>query len=104
MKKLVILCSVMLMSGLANASCMGPICWDDQGLYLAGTIMDGNGTGTPSMTAAQINAASPRAAGQEIYCSNCTQAKICVSTGTGAGAYQVLQATAPAAASIPHCS
>jgi hypothetical protein len=41
-------------------------------------------------TLAQINATKPSAAGQLIYCSNCSSTVICVSTGTGTGAYSSL--------------
>jgi hypothetical protein len=43
--------------------------------------------GAGSKTLAQINADVPVKAGQMVYCSNCSVYAICVSTGTGKGAY-----------------
>lgn len=104
-KKSVIAVGIGLISGSLYAACMGPFCWDDQGAYIGGTIVDGNGTGTPSLTKALMNAATPRATGQEIFCSDCTTAALCVSSGTSRGAYVVGVATGPfTAASYPHCS
>lgn len=40
--------------------------------------------GLGGFTINQINASSPTALGQIVYCSNCTQTLVCVSTGTGA--------------------
>lgn len=87
MKKLMYVIGLGLISGSLWASCMGPFCWDDQGAYVAGTIQDGNGSGIPSLTAAQVAAAKPRAVGQEVWCSNCTSfnggiGMPCISTET----------------------
>jgi hypothetical protein len=38
-------------------------------------------------TLAEINLLYPSAAGQLVFCSNCTNTVICVSTGTGRGAF-----------------
>jgi len=43
-----------------------------------------------SATAAQYDTITPTAAGQIGYCSDCSASKICVSTGTGAGAWVVV--------------
>lgn len=43
--------------------------------------------GLYSRTKAQILALTPAAAGQAYYCSDCTAVTVCVSTGTGAGAF-----------------
>lgn len=91
MKKLVLGLMLAGLTSVAQASCIGPVCWDDQGLYLAGTIMDGNGAGMPVDTSANINLRVPRAKGQEIFCTDCqfnlSRGTVCVSTGTGVGAY-----------------
>lgn len=46
-----------------------------------------------SKTLAQIDAYSARAAGQLVFCSNCTRSAICVSSGTGRGAFTVIAGT-----------
>ena len=46
-----------------------------------------------SRTAAQVLLLTPDAAGQLLYCSDCTAGNVCVSTGTGVGAW-VLVSTA----------
>lgn len=40
-----------------------------------------------SRTAAQLGTLSPISAGSIVYCSNCATANVCVSTGTGGGAW-----------------
>lgn len=40
-----------------------------------------------SRTAVQLQTLAPAAAGAIVYCSNCTAALICISSGTGAGAW-----------------
>ncbi len=79
----------------AWAGCMGPFCYDDTGAYIAGTLNDGNGAGTPNMTKAQVLLATPRAKGQEIFCTNCTNFNstlgfLCVSTGTAIASYAAI--------------
>jgi hypothetical protein len=86
MKKVLVI-GLLFVAGVAGASCMGPYCWDDQGAYMAGTIQDGNGSGLPNLTAAQVLAAKPRALGQEVWCTNCGAfnggaGMVCVSTET----------------------
>lgn len=49
-----------------------------------------------SRTLAQILATVPDAAGQLVVCSNCTNAAICVSTGTGTGAFVLATSTGSA--------
>jgi hypothetical protein len=73
-------------------------------------------TGAPSITAAspiqlwsrtlaQMNALAPTAAGQAIYVSDATTSRVCVSSGTGAGAWVVASASSTfAGGSYPHCS
>lgn len=91
MKKMLILIGTLLMAGGVFASCLGPFCWDDKGAYIGGTVFDGNGDGTPSMTIAQSSSTVPTAKGQEIFCSNCAAAggagTLCVSTATAVNSY-----------------
>lgn len=86
MKKMYIVLGLAAIAGSVYAACMGPFCYDDRGAYVAGTIQDGNGSGMPSLTVAQEQSACPRAAGQEIFCSNCSAngglGTVCISTGT----------------------
>lgn len=51
------------------------------------------GIGLLSQTAAQILTIAPSQVGQLIYCSNCTALRVCVSTGTVAGAWSSPVAT-----------
>jgi hypothetical protein len=57
-----------------------------------------------SRTIAQLNALAPGTTGQIVFCSNCAQSGICVSSGVVAGAWVVPTSTAtvPAYTSI-HC-
>lgn len=58
-----------------------------------------------SRTLAQMNALAPTAAGQTIYVSDAAQSRVCVSSGTGTGAWVVAVATGVfTAASYPHCN
>lgn len=88
MKK-VMLIGLLFVANIAGAACMGPFCWDDSGAYINGNLNNGNGNSLPSKTIAQINATTPNAAGQRVYCSNCTQSHVCVSSGTTNGAYVI---------------
>lgn len=57
---------------------------------ITGTKLVASGVGSVglySRTKAQILALTPAAAGQAYYCSDCTAVTVCVSTGTGAGAF-----------------
>lgn len=57
-----------------------------------------------SKTIAQINALTAPAAGQIVVCSNCVSTAICISSGTGRGAYTVPMSTAPTTGTLPaHC-
>ncbi len=87
------------------ASCMGPFCWDDRGAYINGRVSDGSGDGLLSLTLAQMTATTPTATGQIIYVSDGATSRVCVSSGTGRGAYVVAVATGTfTSASYPHCS
>lgn len=44
-------------------------------------------------TLVQIDATTPRGAGQLVFCSNCTRSAICVSSGTGRGAFTIIAGT-----------
>lgn len=86
-KKLVgkFLIGVVVVCGVSSAyaSCFGPICWDDTGLYVTA------GLGLLSMTKTNITAAKPSAAGVIVYCNNCTSSldAVCIASGTGQGAF-----------------
>ncbi len=54
-------------------------------------------------TLAQVDAYTPDAAGQLVYCSNCTRSLICVSSGTGRGAWTVGVATGTFVGGIQDC-
>lgn len=102
-KKLVI--GLLFVAGIASAACFGPFCWDDSGAYIGGRVTNGNGEGIPSMTLAQMNAATPQQAGQLIYVSNGLEGSVCVSSGTGRGAYVVVAASSTAVIGglVGHC-
>ncbi len=53
-------------------------------------------------TLTQINAYAPSAAGEIVFCSNCTRTAICVSTGTAIGAW-VVGVESGTMASPTHC-
>lgn len=90
MKKLVF--GLMFMSGIAGASCMGPYCWDDTGAQInAAPVLH-------SKTLSDIQALKPAAAGQIVYCSDCTNTMVCVSTGTGVNSFVIIGSTTPNAA------
>ena len=46
-----------------------------------------------SKTLAQIDATTATSAGQLVFCSNCTRSAICVSSGTGRGAFTIIAGT-----------
>lgn len=55
-------------------------------------------------TVAQMNAYVPRTTAQTLTCSDCTISRLCVSSGTAAGAWVVAVATGIfTAATYPHC-
>lgn len=56
-----------------------------------------------SKTLAEIDAYAARAAGQIVYCSNCTRSALCVSSGTAAGAWVIATASGTFQAGIQHC-
>lgn len=82
MKKLMLAIGLGLISGSVWAACIGPFCYDDRGASINGLTFDGNGNGLKSLTLTQINASTPTATGQMVYCSNCVNSPVCVSTGT----------------------
>lgn len=58
-----------------------------------------------SRTLAQMNALAPTAAGQLIYVSDALRSKVCVSSGTAAGAWIMVASTGTfAAGSLEHCN
>ena len=86
-----------LLAGLGAASafaaCSGPYCFDDTGASIGanvgvgGVLTNTQPMGLVSKTLAQINATTPSAAGQVVYCSNCVNSAVCVSSGTGTAAF-----------------
>lgn len=105
MRKFLVVGSIVgMLAGQSMAACMGPFCWDDKGAYINGNILNGNGAALPSKTSTQINAITPDGAGQRVYCSNCTRSYVCVSSGTGTGAFTVEVETGTMAANPTHCS
>lgn len=94
-----LLLSGALLGGIAHAACManGLICYDESRLYF-------NAQFVQSMTLSQMNSATPGYTGQLIIVSDGVQSKVCISSGTGNGAYTVFQATAPGAGILQHCS
>lgn len=68
----------------------------DTQVYLLDDDGDTTQTGSLSVgskTVAQINAATPSAVGNILLCSDCTRSAVCVSSGTGRGAYVIIAAT-----------
>lgn len=95
MKKLMFAIGLGLLSGSVYASCVGPYCWDDTGATIYSSYTDSNGAGMPNVTTAAINAQTPKAKGQEVFCTDCTafnggKGSLCVSTGTTVGSYMVI--------------
>lgn len=101
MKKLVIALALLVGATSVYASCFGPICWDDQGIYLNTTTFIAGDIGLPSYTKAQLVLKTPRAAGMFVRCSDCVKnvatgvsnSNVCLSTGTGTGAYSLMFAS-----------
>lgn len=110
MKKFIAPALVLLATTGLYAACIGPFCYDDQGAYINSTLTVGNMTHTQpdgllSKTLAQMNLLAPTAAGQLIYVSDAVQSRVCVSSGTGAGAWVVMSASGTfAGGSYPHCN
>lgn len=103
MKKFVMVIGFGLMAGSLYAACMGPFCWDDRGASVGGVLQDGNGSALPSKTRSQISLNAPTIAGQEVYCSDCIQSAVCISSGTGIGAYVVVGGTATTGGTLMAC-
>ena len=104
-KKLVAVLTLLAgMSGAGMAACFGPYCYDESTTYI-----DSNRPLTPvlpSATTTQMNTLVPGAQFQLLGCSSgCEIAgMICVSTGTGAGAWvHISSKTASAANSLLPC-
>ena len=68
----------------------------------APSITAANGISLWSRTAAQINALAPLQAGQILFCSNCTNSPVCVSSGTGTGAW-IAAMSSGTVSGVPHC-
>lgn len=98
-----ILLSLVVLAGLAGAAysaCLGPYCYDDTGagikgnVSIEGTITNNAPQSMYSRTLTQLLTTTPTGAGQLIYCSDCTRSLVCISTGTGQGAWSILVSTA----------
>lgn len=86
MKKLIIV-GLMFVSGALYASCVGPYCYNDTGAQVPTST---GPMGLNSKTTAQLGTLIPSAAGQLVYCSDCGSSgfhRVCVSSGTGPGAW-----------------
>lgn len=88
--------------GSLYAATIGPLSYDDSGSTLRGSSIPYVVLRT--LTLAQMNADAPTAAGQPIFVSNATQSALCISTGTGAGAYVVAVATGSFILGPGHCN
>jgi hypothetical protein len=90
MKKMLV--GLMFMAGLAGAACNGPFCFDDSGAYIVGQDLQLQGGGDLMQgTTNQFHVRTPKQAGSLVYCT--TLAQVCVSTGTGTGAYVEMAST-----------
>lgn len=71
---------------------------------LSGTTITASGVFTPvPKTSAQVTALTPTAANQMILCTDCTRSRVCISSGTGQGAWVVSIETGTMATPT-HCS
>lgn len=79
------------LSGAAYSACYGPFCYDDTGVSIKGTVASEGAIGLPSKTKAQLLTETPRDINYLFGCSDCSVGtgwdNICVSTGTGQGAW-----------------
>ena len=87
MKKLMFAVGLGLISGSLWAACMGPYCYDDKGAQVAG------GLGIAGLTKANLATTAPAYTEQMINCTDCTRSNVCISSGTGKGAWVVLVET-----------
>lgn len=71
------------------AACLADsgICYENGQTTLSSPKISNLSAGLMSKTLAQINALTPSAAGEMVYCSNCVNSGVCISSGTGVGAY-----------------
>lgn len=99
MKKL-LLVSLMFVASISQAACFGPYCYTDTGSQIM------SGLSIPAFTVATMNQNAPSATGQLIFVSDGLQAKVCISSGTGNGAYTVIAATSAAVLGglLGHCN
>lgn len=110
MKKFIAPALVLLATTGLYAACMGPFCWDDTGASVGTTLSVGAMThtapdGLKSYTLAQMNLLAASAAGQIIFVSDAVQSRVCVSSGTGAGAWTIATASGTfVGGSFPHCN
>lgn len=93
MKKLMLIVGLSLLgSGLSQAACVGPFCWDDTGASVAGSVENGNGDALPQITKAQALTFKPDVKGQEVWCTDCNKfngglGMPCIATATVVASY-----------------
>ena|SRR5271165_1983677 len=85
MKKLVF--GLLFVAGVAVASQMGPYGYDEKGAQIS------SGLGLAGVTVVQMNLLTPAYTGEIIFCSNCLQSALCVSSGTTTGGWTVIAGT-----------
>lgn len=80
---------LVMLAGSVYAACFGPFCYDDVSAQINAATLHQGDVGLPSKAKATLIAQTPLAAGQMIYCNDCTSSldAVCISTGTGTGAY-----------------
>lgn len=95
MKKLVL--GLMLLTGSAYAACVGTLCYDDvSSQIMTGLFLSGD-------TIANLGTVTPVAKGMLVYCNNCTQTLICVSTGTTRGGWGAVAASTSTTSGFGQC-
>jgi hypothetical protein len=99
MKKfLAVIFAVASLSSAVYAACSNGVCYDGDNIYFqAGVYL-------PSLTIAQMNTTTALGGrGLLVQCSDCTRSMVCVSSGTGRGAFVVLVDTGTFQALPDHC-
>ena len=79
------------------AACVGPYCYDDTGASINASFSVNSLKNKGSLTAAQISVLAGESKGTAtVACSDCVNGMVCVSTGTGVGAYVQVRSTTTA--------
>ncbi len=94
MKKL-LLVGLVFVSGVSYGAGTGPYRYDDTGAVINTELNINGGTKLLSRTIAQLNAITPRDTDIMVGCSDCVVSAVCVSSGTGTGAFVILTASGP---------